>query len=344
MAGQVIDELVTIIRYNTSNRELRRAEQQVNDFTRNTQKRFQSWGQTINKATRAATVVLGALGAGAFKVGAAEERSLLNLRTQLGLAADEVEELKAPLRDLSKETNRSLKEVSDAIFSVKSAGLETADALVVMDQSAKAAASGLGETKPIALLAGAAVNSYGAAVLDGKRAVEILLATVKAGNLDAAELATTFGRTFEFANKLGVGADQVGTAIAGYTRGGQNASQATDAVRAALVALLAPSAEAEKILSGVGLSVEDVHRNLREEGFIQTIRMLGDELEGDTTQLRRLFGDVNAVGFALSASGPKFHEYMDIQADIRASTDSVNEAFDIYANSSVAQAADRGNQ
>ena len=82
------------------------------------------------------------------------------------------------------------------MFSVKSAGLETADALVVMDQSAKAAASGLGETKPIALLASAAVYSYGAAVLDGKRAVEILLATVKAGNLDAAQLATTFGRTF----------------------------------------------------------------------------------------------------------------------------------------------------
>ncbi len=153
MAGRVIDELVTIIRYNTSNRELRRAEQQVNDFTRNTQRQFASWGQNISKITRAATVVIGALGAGAFKVGAAEERSLLNLRTQLGLTADEVEELKAPLRDLSKETNRSLKEVNDAMFSVKSAGLETADALVVMDQSAKAAASGLGETKPIALLA-----------------------------------------------------------------------------------------------------------------------------------------------------------------------------------------------
>ena len=343
MAGRVIDELVTIIRYNTSNRELRRAEQQVNDFTRNTQKRFQSWGQTINKATRAATVVLGALGAGAFKVGAAEERSLLNLRTQLGLTADEVEELKAPLRDLSKETNRSLKEVNDAMFSVKSAGLETADALVVMDQSAKAAASGLGETKPIALLASGAVYSYGAAVLDGKRAVEILLATVKAGNLDAAQLATTFGRTFEFAAKLGVGVDEVGTAIAGYTRGGQNASQATDAVRMALTALLAPSTEAEKILNGVGLSVEDVHRHIREEGFIHTIRMLSDELEGDTTQLRRLFGDVNAVSFALSASGPKFHDYMDIQADIRASTDSVNEAFDIYANSSVAQADEATN-
>ena len=338
MAGRVIDELVTIIRYNTSNRELRRAEQQVNDFTRNTQRQFASWGQNISKITRAATVVIGALGAGAFKVGAAEERSLLNLRTQLGLTADEVEELKAPLRDLSKETNRSLKEVNDAMFSVKSAGLETADALVVMDQSAKAAASGLGETKPIALLASGAVYSYGAAVLDGKRAVEILLATVKAGNLDAAQLATTFGRTFEFAAKLGVGVDEVGTAIAGYTRGGQNASQATDAVRMALTALLAPSTEAEKILNGVGLSVADVHRNIREEGFIQTIRMLSDELEGDTTQLRRLFGDVNAVGFALSASGPKFQDYMDIQADIRASTNSVNEAFEIYANSSVADA------
>ena len=74
MATTVIDELVTIIRYNTSNRELRRAEQQVNDFTRNTQRQFASWGQTINKITRAATVVLGALGAGAFKVDSFVER------------------------------------------------------------------------------------------------------------------------------------------------------------------------------------------------------------------------------------------------------------------------------
>ena len=343
MAGRVIDELVTIIRYNTSNRELRRAEQQVNDFTRNTQKRFQSWGQTINKVTRAATVVLGALGAGAFKVGAGEERSLLNLRTQLGLAAEEVESLKRPLRDISKETNRPLKELNDAIFSVRSAGLGGADAMEVLNASAKAAASGLGDTKSIALLAGGAVNTFGSDVLSGERAVEILLGTVKEGNLNAAELANTMGKGFTFVDQLGADLSEYGASIAGYTRTAQSASAATDAVAATFRALATPSSEGAKILGEIELSVADVRRAVKEDGFLATLDRLRTALGGNVVKLRQLLGEANAVGFALHATGEGAAEYEQILAGVRDTVGDVSAGFEIYANSSVAQADEATN-
>ena len=343
MAGQVIDELVTIIRYNTSNRELRRAEQQVNDFTRNTQRQFASWGQTISKITRAATVVIGALGAGSFKVGAAEERSLLNLRTQLGLTADEVEGLKAPLRDLSKETNRPLRELNDAIFSVRSAGLAGADAMDVLDASAKAAASGLGDTKSIALLAGGAVNTFGSDILGGERAVEILLGTVKEGNLNAAELANTMGKGFTFVDQLGADLAEYGASIAGYTRTAQSASAATDAVSATFRALATPSSEGAKILKEVGFSVADVRRAVKEDGFLATLDRLRTALGGNEVKLRQLLGEANAVGFALHATGEGAAEYEQILRGVRDTVGDVSKGFEIYANSSVAQADEATN-
>ena len=338
MAGRVIDEMVTIIRYNTSNRELRRAEQQVNDFTRNTQRQFASWGQNISKITRAVTVVIGALGAGAFKVGAAEERSLLNLRTQLGLTADEVEDLKAPLRDLSKETNRPLKELNDAIFSVRSAGLGGADAMEVLNASAKAAASGLGDTKSIALLAGGAVNTFGSDVLGGERAVEILLGTVKEGNLNAAELANTMGKGFTFVDQLGADLAEYGASIAGYTRTAQSASAATDAVSATFRALATPSSEGAKILKDVGFSVADVRRAVKEDGFLATLDRLRTALGGNEVKLRQLLGEANAVGFALHATGEGAAEYEQILRGVRDTVGDVSKGFEIYANSSVADA------
>ena len=343
MAGRVIDELVTIIRYNTSNRELRRAEQQVNDFTRNTQRQFASWGQNISKITKAATVVLGALGAGAFKVGAAEDRSLLNLRTQLGLTADEVEALKSPLKGISKETNRPLRELNDAIFSVRSAGLAGADAMEVLVASAKVAASGLGDTKSIALLAGGAVNTFGSDVLSGERAVEILLGPVKEGNLNAAELANTMGKGFTFVDQLGADLSEYGASIAGYTRTAQSASAATDAVAATFRALATPSAEGAKILGEIGLSVADVRRAVKEDGFLATLDRLRTALGGNEVKLRQLLGEANAVGFALHATGEGAAEYEQILGGIRDTVGDVSKGFEIYANSSVAQADEATN-
>ena len=289
MAGQVLDELVTIIRYNTSNRELRRAEQQVNDFTRNTQKRFQSWGQNISKITRAATVVIGALGAGAFKVGTAEERSFLNLQTQLGDTEEKMNELKDVAKGISKETNRPLNELGDAIFAIRSGGQKGAGGLDILNQSAKAAAAGLGETRSIGLLAASAINTYGEAALSGSDAVDKVLAIVQSGNLEASTLAEPMTALLSPGASLGVTFDELGASVAGYTQITGNAPRAITGVKTALDALLKPTKDAETTINGVYGSIQNMHRAIREDGFFNVLQRLHGAVDGDVVAMGRMF-------------------------------------------------------
>ena len=338
MAGRVIDELVTIIRYNTSNRELRRAEQQVNDFTRNTQKRFQSWGQTINKATRAATVVLGALGAGAFRVGAAEERSFLNLRTQLGDTVEKVNELKDVAAGVSKETNRPLKELGDALFAIRSGGQKGAAGLDILNQSAKAAAAGLGETRPIGLLATSVVNAYGEAALSGSDAVDKLLATIESGNLEASTLAEPMTQLLPLGAGLGITFDQLGASVAGYTRITGNASRAVTGIRQAISALQAPTGQAQEFINKAYGSTQNLHKAIREDGFLDVLQRLHEEVDGDAVAMARMFSSVDALAFVTDVTTLNTNAYAESLENINNSVGKVNKGFDIYANSSVADA------
>ena len=343
MATTVIDELVTIIRYNTSNRELRRAEQQVNDFTRNTQKRFQSWGQNISKFTRAATVVIGALGAGAFKVGAAEERSFLNLQTQLGDTAETMNEMKGVAKGVSKETNRPLKELGDAIFAIRSGGQKGAAGLDILNQSAKAAAAGLGETRSIGLLAASAINTYGEAALSGSDAVDKVLAIVQSGNLEASTLAEPMTALLSPGASLGVTFDELGASVAGYTQITGNAPRAITGVKTALDALLKPTKDAETTINGVYGSIQNMHRAIREDGFFNVLQRLHGAVDGDVVAMGRMFSSTEALGFVLDATSLNTAAYAESLENINNSVGKVNKGFDIYANSSVAQADEATN-
>ena len=343
MAGRVIDELVTIIRYNTSNRELRRAEQQVNDFTRNTQKRFQSWGQNISKITRGATVVLGALGAGAFKVGAAEERSFLNLQTQLGDTEEKMNELKDVAAGVSKETNRPLKELGDALFSIRSGGQKGAAGLDILNQSAKAAAVGLGDTRTVGLLATSAINSYGEAALSGSDAVDKVLAIVESGNLDASTLAEPMQQLLSGGAGLGITFDQLGASVAGYTRITGNASRAVTGIRQAMAALQAPTGQAQEFINKAYGSTQNLHKAIREDGFLDVLQRLHEEVDGDAVAMARMFSSVEALGFVTDVTALNTNAYAESLENINNSVGKVNNGFDIYANSSVAQADEATN-
>ena len=343
MAGRVIDELVTIIRYNTSNRELRRAEQQVNDFTRNTQRQFASWGQNISKITRAATVVIGALGAGAFKVGTAEERSFLNLQTQLGDTEEKMNELKDVAAGVSKETNRPLKELGDALFSIRSGGQKGAAGLDILNQSAKAAAVGLGETRTVGLLATSAINSYGEAALSGSDAVDKVLAIVQSGNLDASTLAEPMQQLLTGGAGLGITFDQLGASVAGYTRITGNASRAVTGIRQAMAALQAPTGQAQEFINKAYGSTQNLHKAIREDGFLDVLQRLHEEVDGDAVAMARMFSSVEALGFVTDVTALNTNAYAESLENINNSVGKVNKGFDIYANSSVAQADEATN-
>ena len=191
----------------------------------------------------------------------------------------------------------------DAYFSLRSAGLGVDDSLEGVRASAKGAAIQLGNTQDIALLAGGALNVYGREAISATRAVEIMLATVKAGNIkDAAALAREMPDLLSVASELGVTFEELGAAVAGYTRTGLSVPQVTTAIRAALNKMFAPTEEGAKVLEKIGLTSDDLRTMVKSQGLLKTIQRFYLAVEGSPDEVRRFFQEVTAVGAVAHAS------------------------------------------
>ena len=252
-------------------------------------------------------------------------------------------EMKGVAKGVSKETNRPLKELGDAIFAIRSGGQKGAAGLDILNQSAKAAAAGLGETRSIGLLAASAINTYGEAALSGSDAVDKVLAIVQSGNLEASTLAEPMTALLSPGASLGVTFDELGASVAGYTQITGNAPRAITGVKTALDALLKPTKDAETTINGVYGSIQNMHRAIREDGFFNVLQRLHGAVDGDVVAMGRMFSSTEALGFVLDATSLNTAAYAESLENINNSVGKVNKGFEIYANSSVAQADEATN-
>ena len=299
---------------------------------RNVQRGFKQI-QTSSKQLRAdlahvgrgMVTMLGAVGVASVGVGMKAERSFTKLRTQLELSNAEIEEGKARARELSKETGVALDELADAFFSLRSAGLNQADALEALGAAAKAGAIDLGNVQDIALLAGGALNVFGSDALTAEQAVAQMLETVRAGNIkDVGALSQQMPQLLSTAGQLGVGFNELGAAIAGYTRTGLDVPRVTTGVKAAMNKLLAPTEQGKKLIAdeeeGLGMSTVELRDMADQEGLLETVihiteRLRMDDGRIDTEKLKKIFESEEAIGFVLDV-GANQDAYRGILADM----------------------------
>ena len=236
----------------------------------------------------------------AFEAGVQMEEALVRIPALVGDVGMSVEQMKNQVNDLARETARPAGELAEALFAITSAGFSGADAMAILEQSAKASAAGLGNTRDVSFAVGSAVNAYGSEVLSAADATDILTGTVKAGNLEASSLAGVLGNVLPIASQAKVGLEEVGGAVALLTRNGASAGQAVTQVRSAITALLAPTAEAEKVLRQSGITAEQLKTTLAEDGLVAAMRMVVDAAGGQETVLRKLLGSQEAMNAVLT--------------------------------------------
>ena len=195
----------------------------------------------------------------------------------------------------------------------------------------------------MASLAASAINTYGEAALSGSDAVDKVLAIVQSGNLEASTLAEPMTALLSPGASLGVTFDELGASVAGYTQITGNAPRAITGVKTALDALLKPTKDAETTINGVYGSIQNMHRAIREDGFFNVLQRLHGAVDGDVVAMGRMFSSTEALGFVLDATSLNTAAYAESLENINNSVGKVNKGFDIYANSSVAQADEATN-
>lgn len=279
----------------------------------------------------------GLVGAFAFGIGAGIksavdlEKTFSRIEGLVGIAADEVEAFKKPLLDIARATAKGPNELAEALFFVTSAGFEGAEALDILEASAKAAAAGLGETKTVADAVTSAVNAYGIENLKASEATDILVATVREGKAEADSIAGALGQILPAASELGVEFSELGGTIAALTRIGLGAEQGATALGATLAAIQKPGKDAKDTLLQFGTSAAELRRSVREEGLLPALQSLKESFGDNEEALTKVFPNIRALRAILPLVGKNAGDVADIFESVADATNATDDAFAAYA-------------
>ena len=281
------------------------------------------------KMTMGLTLPIIALGVASIKSQKDFEASMSKIIGLVGVATSQVKEWEKAILKLGPAVGKGPEELADAMFFIASAGIRGSRALEVLEMSAKASASGLGETKLVADLVTSAMNAYGAANLNAAMATDILVATVREGKAEATELAGAMGMVLPIASEMGVTFDQVGAAFAGMTRTGTNARVAATQLKAILSKLMNPTQMAEQALVGMGTSSSELRKSIKEDGLISTLEKLRKTTNkyGEEA-MSKVFPNIRALMGVLDLMGKNMEENIAISERMSDSTGSLEAAFE----------------
>ncbi len=291
------------------------------DFKRNmgaVQNKMQQFGQRMSAIgrdmTRYITVPLAGAGIAAFKLGKDFEVEMTKITSLVGVASDQVDQWGRDILRMAPQLGKAPRELAEALFFVTSAGIRGAEAMNVLEMSAKASAAGLGETKVIADLVTSAVNAYGIENISAAQATDILVGAVREGKAEASELASSMGTVLPIAAEMGIGFEQVAAAQAAMTRTGTDAANASTQLRAIMTSLLSPSRQAEEALNEMGTSSADLRRQIREEGLLSALADLREMTNryGEDA-MAKVFPNVRALVGVLDLMGENMEDTMKIQ-------------------------------
>lgn len=264
------------------------------------------------------------------------EASFTRINTLVGISRDQLQKWTPALRDIAAEAGRTGEEMSEALFTITSGGIRGAEALDILRQSSKAAAIGLGDTATIARTVTAAMQAFAAQGLEAGEAVDILVATIREGNLEAETLAPVLGRVTGVAASMGATFADVNAFIATFTRLGVGAEEAVTALRGTLNLILNPGKQVRVAMKGLGIDLDDVRRSISEDGLAQALIGLVEATKGNLDAIGELVPNVRALSGILGTAGVQAEQFVQIQQAIRDSLGLTNKGFKIWGETAEA--------
>lgn len=281
------------------------------------------------KKTAQVTAVLGAaaiaFGAVAVKAASKFEKSMANVSTLVDTTTESMEDMKKEVLDMGGRVGVPLEDLTESLFGVRSAGIDAADAMTVLEESARLGVAGLGSTSEATDILTSAMNSFGFAGEDAKEAADILFKTTKAGKTTISELAQSFGMVAGVAKANGVEFKELQAATAALTTTGLKARVAQTQLRAAILAIAAPTSEMSKALKELGF--ESGKSAIEQDGLVGVMQKLNEATDGDTEALKKMFGSVEALGAAIALTGEQNEAFISTMVSMNNGVIEVDKAF-----------------
>lgn len=267
------------------------------------------------------TLPISLFGAATIKMTKDFEFSMQKIVGLVGISQTQVNSWSQSLLQLGPQLGRGPKELADSLYYVTSSGFKGGQALDIVTQSAKAASSGLGDTKDIVDLVTSAMSAYSNSNLSATKTLDILTAAVREGKGEATDFAKHLGDVIPVASQMGVSFDQVAGAVSSVTLTGQNVSKAVTGLRQVLFELQKPSVEAQKALTAMGSSFGTLRKSLVDKGLLATLKDINNLTQKFGVEtMSAIFPNIRAYTNVLSLLGDRYNSNIALQQAVTNST------------------------
>lgn len=233
------------------------------------------------------TLPIAALGAASARSFAIFQKEMNNVRALSGATGEQFAQLTDLARELGRTTQFSASQAASAQSFLAKAGLETEEIISALPRTLELAAAANIDLASAADIVTNVVSGMRIPMSDLAKANDILAKAATSSNTDIAQLGQAFKFVGPVAASAGIEFEEV-TAILGQLGNvGIQASMAGTALRGTITKLLNPSAEAQKILDRLGITVLDTSGKMR-----PLVEIIGDlERAGISTgEIMEVFG------------------------------------------------------
>ena len=260
----------------------------------------QTASNNLTKSVGGLGRALGMVGSGLLVAGAIRNyfkgfNEAERARTAVKTLGVDVDILSRNLLHLSNslEGAYSQTELLAASYDVASAGFtDAAEAAQVLEASALGAVGGMSDLGTVSDAVTSVLNSYGMEASKANKIVDGFIQTQNDGKIIVDQYARQIGRIAPTAKSAGISIDELNAAISTITAQGVPVEQTFTGLNQAIVSILKPTSQAEKIAKQLGIEFNAAA--LESKGFEGVLSDIAAS-DATTDQLAKLFGSVEAM-------------------------------------------------
>lgn len=292
--------------------------------------------KSIGKISGIATTAIGAMGAATVKMASDFNAGFSQVATLIPNSSARIKELQKNVLDLSPAVGKSTSDLTAGLYEIISAFGDSADSAKKLEIAAKAATAGGATTKEAIALLSAVTKGYSDTTAQAQQKVsDLAFMTIKLGQTNMPELASSIQRVTAMSNTLGVSQEELFAVFSSSTGVIGGAAEVSTQLAAVYNELMKPGAELVKTFEALGVASgnELISKFGGLQGALNAIKKVADETG---KPINTLFGSVEAGRIALYETGAGAKKFASDLNEMKDAAGSADTAFGETAEGGIA--------
>lgn len=254
------------------------------------------------------------------------EKGMTNVSTLIDTTKESISSMSTDILNMSRRVPVAIDGLTSSLYNIRSAGIDAADAMSVLEKSARLGVAGLGSTDEAVDLVTSSINAFNIKGKEQARLYDTIFKTVKYGKTNISQIAQGFGSVAGTISAANIKLDDYLAAVAAMTTSGLPAARAHMQIKTAVAGLTRNTKEQAQVFQQLG--ARDFNDLIKRSGsMVNAFAGINRAVNGSKERLISLLGSVQAYNAVLSLTGANNGVYVQALDDMRRGTNAVDAAF-----------------